>query len=188
MRKSIVAIAILAFFAFSLVPAFAADKCCDSKTKSTVKQSKDMMCPVMGGKVTAASKKAGKSVYKGKTYYFCCPSCKTAFDKDPAKYIKASAKKTGSVACQMTGKKTCDMKNGGTCPYSNGKMSGTCPKATVKKTEKKVVSAMCPVMGSKIPDVSKAAGKSVYKGKTYYFCCSGCKPLFDKNPGKYIKK
>ena len=53
---------------------------------------------------------------------------------------------------------------------------------------KKVVSAVCPVMGNKIPDVTKAAAKSVYKGKTYYFCCKGCKPQFDKNPAKYIKK
>ena len=30
--------------------------------------------------------------------------------------------------------------------------------------------------------------KSVYKGKTYYFCCPGCKPQFDKNPEKYISK
>ena len=47
---------------------------------------------------------------------------------------------------------------------------------------KKMVSAVCPVMGTKIPDVTKAAGKSVYKGKTYYFCCAMCKPEFDKNP------
>jgi YHS domain-containing protein len=60
-------------------------------------------------------------------------------------------------------------------------------KAPAKSTPKKV-SAVCPVMGTKIPDVSKAAGKSVYKGKTYYFCCNGCKPQFDKNPQKYIKK
>jgi YHS domain-containing protein len=53
---------------------------------------------------------------------------------------------------------------------------------------KKVVSATCPVMSTTIPDVSKAAGgKSVYKGKTYYFCCAGCKPMFDKDPEKYIK-
>jgi Cu+-exporting ATPase len=54
--------------------------------------------------------------------------------------------------------------------------------------QKKVVSAVCPVMGNKIPDITKAAGKSVYKGKTYYFCCAGCKPEFDKNPEKYINK
>ena len=49
------------------------------------------------------------------------------------------------------------------------------------------VSAVCPVMGTEIADVSKAAGKTVYKGKTYYFCCDGCKPAFDKDPEKYIK-
>jgi YHS domain-containing protein len=54
--------------------------------------------------------------------------------------------------------------------------------------KKKVVSAVCPVMGTKIPDITKAAGKSVYNGKTYYFCCAGCKPAFDKDPEKYIKK
>jgi YHS domain-containing protein len=58
--------------------------------------------------------------------------------------------------------------------------------AAEKKDE--VKSAVCPVMGNEIPDVTKAAGKSVYKGKTYYFCCPGCKPEFDKNPEKYIGK
>lgn len=55
-----------------------------------------------------------------------------------------------------------------------------------KPAASKVVSATCPVMGSKIQDVSKAAGKSVYKGETYYFCCAGCKPKFDKDPSKYV--
>ena len=27
------------------------------------------------------------SVYEGKTYVFCCPSCKEPFDKDPKKYL-----------------------------------------------------------------------------------------------------
>lgn len=67
------------------------------------------------------------------------------------------------------------------CCGSKNKAPSAPPKA-------KVVSAVCPVMGNKIPDVRRAAGKSVYKGKTYYFCCSGCKPLFDKNPGKYVNK
>jgi YHS domain-containing protein len=29
-----------------------------------------------------------KSNYKGKTYYFCAPGCKKAFDLDPSKYLK----------------------------------------------------------------------------------------------------
>jgi len=60
--------------------------------------------------------------------------------------------------------------------------------ATSKHPAKKPIAAVCPVMGTKIPDVSKAAGHSVYKGKTYYFCCPGCKPKFDKNPKKYAEK
>ncbi len=31
-----------------------------------------------------------KSDYKGKTYYFCAPSCKNTFDKNPAKFAKNS--------------------------------------------------------------------------------------------------
>jgi YHS domain-containing protein len=29
-----------------------------------------------------------KSEYKGKTYYFCAPGCKKAFESDPEKYQK----------------------------------------------------------------------------------------------------
>jgi YHS domain-containing protein len=34
-------------------------------------------------------------------------------------------------------------------------------------------------------DESKAAGKSDYNGKTYYFCAIVCKKKFDENPQKY---
>jgi len=34
-------------------------------------------------------------------------------------------------------------------------------------------------------DESKAAGKSEYQGKTYYFCAAICKTKFDKEPQKY---
>ena len=44
----------------------------------------------------------------------------------------------------------------------------------------------CPVMGTKIK-ISKAYDKTVYKGKTYYFCCSECKPEFLKNPEKFAR-
>jgi len=36
-------------------------------------------------------------------------------------------------------------------------------------------------------DESKAAGKTEYKGKTYYFCSAGCKAKFEKEPEKYAK-
>ena len=36
-------------------------------------------------------------------------------------------------------------------------------------------------------DERTAAGKSEYKGKTYYFCSLGCKSRFDQDPSKYVK-
>jgi Cu+-exporting ATPase len=36
-------------------------------------------------------------------------------------------------------------------------------------------------------DEKRPAGTSVYQGKTYYFCSTGCKTTFDKNPAKYAK-
>ncbi len=42
-----------------------------------------------------------------------------------------------------------------------------------------------PVCGMEV-DEKEAAGKSEYKGKTYYFCSPGCKKGFDENPEKYL--
>jgi Cu+-exporting ATPase len=42
-----------------------------------------------------------------------------------------------------------------------------------------------PVCGMEI-DPNTAAGKSEYKGQTYYFCSAGCKKSFDKDPEKYV--
>lgn len=44
--------------------------------------------------------------------------------------------------------------------------------------------AMCPIMKHDFA-VKATTEKSTYKGKTYYFCCGGCKPTFDKDPAKY---
>jgi YHS domain-containing protein len=42
-----------------------------------------------------------------------------------------------------------------------------------------------PVCGMDI-DPKTAAGKSDYKGQTYYFCSTGCKKAFDEEPEKYV--
>ena len=55
------------------------------------------------------------------------------------------------------------------------------PKAPVK-----IAALVCPITGEKISSVSAAAAHETYKGKTYYFCCPSCKPVFDKNPDKAI--
>ena len=45
--------------------------------------------------------------------------------------------------------------------------------------------ARCPVMGGEF-EVTADTQHSTYKGKTYVFCCPGCKPQFDADPEKYI--
>ncbi len=47
--------------------------------------------------------------------------------------------------------------------------------------------AVDPVCGMQI-DPAKAAGKSDYKGKTYYFCSDHCKKTFDANPEAVLNK
>ncbi len=47
--------------------------------------------PVCGMEVDEQSA-AATSEYKGKTYYFCAPGCKAAFDKDPEKYLSSGEK------------------------------------------------------------------------------------------------
>ena len=47
----------------------------------------DVVCGMDIDPATAA----GKSEYKGQTYYFCSPGCKRSFDKDPEKYLGAGA-------------------------------------------------------------------------------------------------
>ncbi|MFW6151208.1 MAG: YHS domain-containing protein [Chloroflexota bacterium] len=48
--------------------------------------------PVCGMEVNE-KRAAATSQYKGKTYYFCAPGCKKAFDADPEKYLKSGEAK-----------------------------------------------------------------------------------------------
>ena len=43
-----------------------------------------------------------------------------------------------------------------------------------------------PVCGMKV-DEKEAAAKLSYMGNTYYFCSTGCKASFEKDPIKYLK-
>lgn len=52
---------------------------------------KDPVCGMMVDPETAPA----KSEYKGKTYYFCAPGCKAAFEKDPEKYLKTEEEPHG---------------------------------------------------------------------------------------------
>jgi YHS domain-containing protein len=44
---------------------------------------------------------------------------------------------------------------------------------------------VCAVMGTELASEKDAVNYSDFEGVRYYFCCDGCKPLFDANPEKY---
>ena len=44
-----------------------------------------------------------------------------------------------------------------------------------------------PVCGM-ILDEEKAAGRATYSGKTYYYCSTSCKVMFEKAPAMYVKE
>jgi Cu+-exporting ATPase len=44
-----------------------------------------------------------------------------------------------------------------------------------------------PVCGMEV-DPATAAGASEYEGTTYYFCSTGCKRQFDKDPQVFMDK
>jgi YHS domain-containing protein len=86
----------------------------------------------------------------------------------------------GHKMSAMTGHKMAPMHGHKMAPMAK---KAAKPAAKAAKAEKLV----CAVTGESIASVKDAAGSSTYKGKTYYFCCAGCKPQFDANPAKYVK-
>ena len=52
---------------------------------------KDVVCGMMIDPATAAA----MSTYKGASYYFCAPGCKTDFDAAPEKYLGGGAQPAG---------------------------------------------------------------------------------------------
>jgi YHS domain-containing protein len=60
---------------------------------------KDPICGMTVDEKTAKY----KSDYNDQTYYFCAASCKTAFDKNPARYLKANPGTSKHSGCGCGG-------------------------------------------------------------------------------------
>ncbi len=112
--------------------------------------------PVCGMEVDPR-KAAGRSNYRGATYYFCSGGCKRKFEENPAQF---------------------DVKNAQNPPASLKTRPPSTPGAGHSET------FTDPVCGMTVrPD--RAAGSFVYKGATYYFCSAGCLEKFKKAPAAY---
>ena len=52
---------------------------------------KDLVCGMEVNEKTAK----WKTVYKGKTYYFCAPGCKKSFEEEPEVYLSDTGEDSG---------------------------------------------------------------------------------------------
>ena len=75
--------------AFMAVPLAGRADNTNSVSSAAAKPKLDLLttCPVSGGKLGEMGKPL-VFVYQGQEIKLCCGGCKSAFDKDPAKYIK----------------------------------------------------------------------------------------------------
>jgi len=169
-----------------------------------------LKCPV-SGKEFKKSEATPKYEYEGKTYYFCCENCKDAFIKDPEKYtikeepeghmhhqmeerteehaghMHAEQDKNGMVVDPVCGMEL--KKEDAKATYEhNGKTYYFCTEECKDKFVKEPGNYIradedivtCPVSGESF-NKSEFTESIDYEGKTYYFCCLGCKE-------KYVKK
>ena len=112
---------------------------------------------------TAIGLAAGAGSTQDETTVTCIVSGKEkSFLENPEKYVNA---KPGELHSHEEGEAAC-----------------SCSSEDEADSEK----VKDPVCGMEI-EKSKAAATAEYKGKTYYFCMTGCKDKFLKDPAKYIK-
>jgi Cu(I)/Ag(I) efflux system membrane fusion protein len=124
------------------------------------KTSKD---PVCGMDVDEASAtEAGRtSKYQGKTYYFCAEVCKQRFDNAPQSFLGKTAAGHGQ-------------ENAPSHPVA-------------QETPATTRDPVCN-LDVRAPIAKAIAPKTVYQGRTYYFCSELCKQVFDKNPERFVGK
>ena len=166
-----------------------AQKADKAKTATTEKTS--LICPVTGEDADSDVSYA----YNGKTYYFCCEGCVKKFKKDPAKYIKASAKNSfdkcnDHPSEEATGANhemhtDADKAHAVEAAQVEGSTLEAAVINTGRNLSEQIVNTKCPVMGEA---VDKKVTTVTYKDKVYGFCCKGCIKKFAANPEKYLNK
>ena len=103
---------------------------------------------------------------------------------DPASVDKALAEVRAAKAQVTECQEMCKQGMCGGHEGHEGHAAHGMAAASAQPAAKKVTDPVC---GMEI-DPATAAGKSVYAGKTYYFCSKDEKAQFDKDPEKYVKK
>jgi YHS domain-containing protein len=152
--------------------------------KAAPKSDAPTLCVVRGDVITDTSKATAKYTVGGKTYYTCCPGCKTKFDKSD----DAARTKMAKVTDLRTEKVVLEKK----LEQVNKELSEMEGKPAVKPVAVAAPApaaaniVYCAVTDEEIGTPDKAAGGTMtVNGKTYYLCCPGCKPKFESAPAKF---
>ena len=174
--------------------------------------------PVCGMNVDPSKPNALKSVVDGKAHYFCAPGCKEEFDKDPVRFMakeKASPSagrmsmaepREGDTLVDPACGRTVDPKAAKLTSVVDGRTYYFCSQICKDAFEKVKGApsppgmesmtpdppaqgkAVDPVCGMDVDSSNSKALKSVFEGKTYYFCAASCKEAFDKNPTAHLSQ
>ncbi|MFG1431603.1 heavy metal translocating P-type ATPase [Xanthobacter sp. V2C-8] len=160
-----------------------ASDCCGGKAAPAA----TAIDPVCGMKVPATAGQPTSS-FEGKAYFFCCEGCKTTFDADPARAIAnapaplalpaaADAAPKAGACCGGHDHAKHDHAGHDHAGHDHSAHAAAPASAKVKD----------PVCGMDV-DPSPEAGKpsSTYGGKSFHFCCNGCKTKFDASPEQYL--
>jgi P-type Cu+ transporter len=123
--------------------------------------------------------KALKSEFNGKPVLFCCEGCKGAFDKMDDAGKEKTVKKATLTSRKLTLQKQLEQ--------VEKQLKEMDPPAQVSVDAAPAGKLYCAITGEDIESAEKAAGKTVFNGKTYYFCCGGCVKKFDSDKAKYAK-
>ena len=115
----------------------------------------DPICGMAVDPMTAA----GKSEYRGTTYYFCANSCLETFNADPERALQP--KSSGLISL---GKKS-SRPMMPSSPNEGGQVD--------------------PVCGMTVQPQA-AAGSYVHEGKAYYFCSLSCLARFQQDPAAFL--
>jgi YHS domain-containing protein len=173
--------ALLAVAAVALAP-FAV-RAQDAPKAAAPKSDAPTLCVVRGDVIKDTAKAAGKADIGGKTYYVCCKGCLAKLDGSDtaartkmAKVTDLKVEKTVlEKRLEQVNKELSDMDPKAVAPAAAVKTSAIVPAVTT---------VYCAVTDELIGAPKDAAASEMYKGKTYYFCCGGCKPKFDADPAK----
>jgi len=129
--------------------------------------------PVCGMEVDRAT--AGESIeHDGVSYHFCSADCRSAFERDPARY-KAEMTHGGHTTHPLRGSANrSDQPSVTAQPAKSGQGRDIGAQAV----------AVDPVCGMTVDPAESE--RSDHIRKTYYFCSSGCKASFDSEPDRYV--